>query len=908
MSLKGVLAGSASVVALLTVATSSFAQSTDSSNQPETVVVTGLRYSQEQSLDLKRNSDTMVDAIVASDIGKLPDKNVADALQRLPGVTTFSQSSGEGGFDENDRVALRGTDPSLTLTTIDGHSVATGDWYILDQFQTVGRSVSYDLLPSEIVSSVVVHKSQSADMVEGGTAGAVDIITRKPLDFADPITFEGSAQAEYSDLPHKMDPNLNALFNWHDDSNHFGIMVQGFYEERDLLREGQEFLGYNSGVIPGYGPALYPTLIGAALFQQHREREGGSASVQWKPTSTLNFVVSGFYSRLNASDTNNNYMAWVQNEVANQNKPTSATIVNGTLVQAVYPKINDNPALPPCAPPALTSSCFGGVVDGVVEDSIDRPGEGASTWYINSDATWTPMSNLVVDYQLGYTKGKGFTPSQPTWESDGATGVGFNFSGGTPAAVSFPDINPSNAAQMNNDWAWSDQFTALDTEFYTKADAEYEIGDGILQSIKVGARYDQHSRKVFGFDEGTCTFACPATPSSAVWSGALYPSNFASGINPPAGFLTNAWYPDWSKVAGLVLPAVTPYSPLANYWPGSFAVKESVWAGYIMANLGGQNWKGNIGVRYVNTQEDVLSYASDGNGTATCTTPGATPNNYGCYDQVGTNHTYIDPLPSANFSYDLNSDMVLRAAIAKTMSRPDYSALGGAVALTDSILTGTGGNPNLKPVRAWDYQASWEWYFAKSGLLSVTAFYTDLTTDVAYGVSNATYLNATVTGQQGHPVYSTYSITAPVNGSGVDKGFEFAWDQDLWYGFGIQTNATISDGSQGASTGGGPLIGDSKYVFNVVPYYEDHGFSVRLAYTYRTKVLVGLDRSTAENMASTGNLALSASYDINDNISLTFDALNLNDPILKYYASVPAQPRAFYDNGRQFYLGVKVKY
>jgi iron complex outermembrane receptor protein len=908
MSLKGVLAGSASVVALLTVATSSFAQSTDSSNQPETVVVTGLRYSQEQSLDLKRNSDTMVDAIVASDIGKLPDKNVADALQRLPGVTTFSQSSGEGGFDENDRVALRGTDPSLTLTTIDGHSVATGDWYILDQFQTVGRSVSYDLLPSEIVSSVVVHKSQSADMVEGGTAGAVDIITRKPLDFADPITFEGSAQAEYSDLPHKMDPNLNALFNWHDDSNHFGIMVQGFYEERDLLREGQEFLGYNSGVIPGYGPALYPTLIGAALFQQHREREGGSASVQWKPTSTLNFVVSGFYSRLNASDTNNNYMAWVQNEVANQNKPTSATIVNGTLVQAVYPKINDNPALPPCAPPALTSSCFGGVVDGVVEDSIDRPGEGASTWYINSDATWTPMSNLVVDYQLGYTKGKGFTPSQPTWESDGATGVGFNFSGGTPAAVSFPDINPSNAAQMNNDWAWSDQFTALDTEFYTKADAEYEIGDGILQSIKVGARYDQHSRKVFGFDEGTCTFACPATPSSAVWSGALYPSNFASGINPPAGFLTNAWYPDWSKVAGLVLPAVTPYSPLANYWPGSFAVKESVWAGYIMANLGGQNWKGNIGVRYVNTQEDVLSYASDGNGTATCTTPGATPNNYGCYDQVGTNHTYIDPLPSANFSYDLNSDMVLRAAIAKTMSRPDYSALGGAVALTDSILTGTGGNPNLKPVRAWDYQASWEWYFAKSGLLSVTAFYTDLTTDVAYGVSNATYLNATVTGQQGHPVYSTYSITAPVNGSGVDKGFEFAWDQDLWYGFGIQTNATISDGSQGASTGGGPLIGDSKYVFNVVPYYEDHGFSVRLAYTYRTKVLVGLDRSTAENMASTGNLALSASYDINDNISLTFDALNLNDPILKYYASVPAQPRAFYDNGRLFYLGVKVKY
>jgi iron complex outermembrane receptor protein len=947
MSLKGLLAGSASVLAIVTAAAPSFAQTVaDNSNQPETVVVTGLRYSQEQSLDLKRNADTFVDAIVASDIGKLPDKNVADALQRLPGVTTFSQSSGEGGFDENDRVALRGTDPSLTLTTIDGHSVATGDWYILDQFQTVGRSVSYDLLPSEIVSSVIVHKSQQADMVEGGTAGTVDIITRKPLDFANTFTAEGSAQAEYSDLPHKMDPNLNALLAWHDPSDHFGIMVQGFYEERDLLREGQEFLGYANiscnGVNPNApvsltnpcnvaGPGepylinsqlakngvnlngvLFPTLIGAALFQQHREREGGDVAVQWKPTSSLDINVSGFYSKLTAGDTNNNFMSWGTGEIQNnQNLPTSFTIQNNTLVQAVFPKINDN-----CAPSfgnAAYAGC-GSVVNGLVEDSIDRPDEGASTWYINGDAHWTPMSGLMVDYQIGYTKGEGLTPSQPTWESEGATGTSFNFTGGTPAAVSFPDINTANAADMNNDWAWSDQFTAVDTEFYTKADAEYEIGDGILQSIKVGGRYDQHSRKVFGYDEGTCTFACPATPSSAVWSGGLYPSNFASGINPPAGFLTNIWYPDWSKVAGLVLPAVTPYSPLANYWPGSFGVKETVWAGYAMANLAGQDWKGNFGIRYVDTQENVTSYYGLGMGTSTCSTAGAIPNNYGCFAQSVTDHTYIDPLPSANFSYDLTSDMVLRAAIARTMSRPDYSALGGAVNLTDSIYTGTGGNPNLKPVRAWDYQASWEWYFAKSGLLSVTAFYTDLTTDVAYGVSNATYLNATLTGQMtpthmtGVPVYSTYAITAPVNGNGEDKGVEFAWDQDLWYGFGIQTNATISDGEQGASTGGGPLIGDSKYVFNVVPYYEDHGFSVRLAYTYRTRVLVGLDRSTAENMAATGNLALSASYDINDNISLTFDALNLNDPILKYYANDPTQPRAFYDNGRQFYFGVKVKY
>jgi iron complex outermembrane receptor protein len=318
-----------------------------------------------------------------------------------------------------------------------------------------------------------------------------------------------------------------------------------------------------------------------------------------------------------------------------------------------------------------------------------------------------------------------------------------------------------------------------------------------------------------------------------------------------------------------------------------------------MANLGGDKWSGNVGVRYVSTNEDVTTYVSDASGI---------PNNYGNFNSAVIRHTYTDPLPSANFVYHLSDDQDIRASVARVIARPDFSALGGAVSLTDSILTGSGGNPNLKPVRAWDYQASWEWYFGKSSILSATAFYTDLSTDVAYGVINATYLNATLTGQQHTPIYSTYAITSPVNGSGTDKGLELQWNQDFGWGFGIQTNATFSDGEQGSSTGGGPLIGDSRFVYNIVPYYEDHGFSARLAWTWRSKVLVGLDRSTAENQASEGTLALSLNYDVTDNIALTFDALNLNDPILKYYANNTTQPRAFYDNGRQFYFGVKVKY
>src|SRR6476661_9692214 len=180
----------------------------------ETVTVTGIRASLEKSLETKKNADTMVEVVSAEDIGKMPDKNIADAVQRIPGVTISSQSGGSGGFDENDRVSMRGTNPSLTQTLVNGHSISSGDWFVLDQVGLVGRSVSFSMLPTELVSQVIIRKSATADLVEGGVAGAVDIITRKPLDFRNQVTVEGAIGGVYADLPKKTDPQLNALINW----------------------------------------------------------------------------------------------------------------------------------------------------------------------------------------------------------------------------------------------------------------------------------------------------------------------------------------------------------------------------------------------------------------------------------------------------------------------------------------------------------------------------------------------------------------------------------------------------------------------------------------------------------------------------------------------------------------------
>jgi len=206
---RRILVGSVSAATLVMVGAAP-AMAADAPAVSE-LVVTGMRESLEKAIEIKRASDNHVEAISADDIGKLPDKNVADALQRIPGVNTTSAASGEGGFDENDRVSVRGTSPSLTQVTIDGHSVSTGDWFILDQFSTVGRSVSFTLLPSEIVSTTLVYKTQDATILEGGVSGAIDIVTRRPLDFSAPITFQASAQGAYNSLTKSTKPQVSGL-------------------------------------------------------------------------------------------------------------------------------------------------------------------------------------------------------------------------------------------------------------------------------------------------------------------------------------------------------------------------------------------------------------------------------------------------------------------------------------------------------------------------------------------------------------------------------------------------------------------------------------------------------------------------------------------------------------------------
>ena len=867
-------------------------------NTVQEVVVTGIRESLERAVSIKKNADDQVDVISAEDIGKLPDKNVADALQRLPGVNTTSAASGEGGFDENDRISIRGTSPSLTQVTVDGHSVSTGDWFILDQFSTVGRSISFTLLPAEIVSSVQVYKTQDAGLLEGGTAGSVDILTRNPLDFKKPITFEASVEGAYNSNSGKTKPQINGLIGWISDDGKFGALIQGFSEDRSVERFGQETLGYTTisatsatgKAVPALVGVSAPTLIGSTLFQQERKREGANIALQWRPSDKAEFKLSGFYSHLDATNNNDNYMYWGSNEI-NNNAPTSYTVQNNTLVAAAFPV--NGPAGTP--------------VNGLVVDNITRPKASGESYYVNLDGKFQINDQLGVKTQLGFTRGEGYTPTEPAYEVDGGAGISYARSG-NGWAVTPTNQNPQSAAGLANDWAWNETFSSIDKETYFKIDGDYQVNNGPFKDVLFGAHVSAHDRNVQGWDRG-CSLGAngqcwgsPPQPYSAT-NPTSYPSGFSAstlgvpGLLIPIGGNVGAIDSILNNISdGVHGPISSIKQPVNYYWQGSFRVKEDDYAAYALAKVGGEGWRGNFGLRLVDTKENAYVNVSDPAGTHA---GDITTSAYGDYYVDHVSHDYVDVLPSVNLTFDVKPDVFLRISAGETMSRPDYSALGGTVSLTDTNLTGSGGNPNLKPIKAAVYDTALEWYYARGSIAAVSVFYNDFSNYVSYGTANEVYFS------QFYKSFQTYSVSSPINSSGSLSGAEFQVQQSLPDHFGFQANFTYVDSQD---NGGGPLVGTSRLTFNTVAYYDDGRLSARLAYTYRSHFLVGLDRSTAENQDDFGQLDASVNYNVNKYVTFTLQATNITDELLKYYAANKTQPRAVYDNGSQVFAGFRVKY
>lgn len=851
-----------------------------------TVVVSGIRGAEEKSLDIKRDAIANLEVVTAEDVGKLPAHNVADTLQRLPGVNIQSSGNDEGGFDEADRVSLRGTSPSLTQTLIDGHTVGTADWFVLSQGSNMGRSVSYTLLPSELVSRVEIHKSSEARLPDGGTTGNVNIITRKPLDFEKQFTTNLSIGAVNSDLADTTDPQLSGLFNYKNADSTFGVMVQLFKQKRHLRREAQEIPGGFATIAPDSALAQsnpdlagvrVPGLLGSTLFEQTRDRKGGLIELQYKPSNDLTLGASAFRSDMQADNYNRNFMLWGGNFATAQAPDPGYTVKDGVLTNATYTGVAGTPY--------------------AVYDMIYREARSKTTYY-TLDADWQVSDNVSAKFQAGTTKGVGATPRQFIAEVTAADGGGASWTthgNGSPVDWSVGgDITPAGVTSFGT---WGNQeVRAEDKENWFTADFTQYFNTGVLSSFNYGVRYAKHDRKALS-PEG----ATPGDIWSALQNGATspYPGSFAHGIG--GNFPRNLWY----FTPGALKDAVVNNSEwLANNdgpdgrhnYGAEYSVEEKNLAAYFQANFEGDNWSGNVGLRYVNIDQNIDTYFAD-------TVDPDVSSLFGAWDRRHYNNKVHRVLPSANLKFNMAENLVFRFAASQTQTLPDYSALGASSWGSDLNKTGGGGNPELKPVLSTNFDAGLEWYFMPRGLLSATAYSMNMKDYVAYGTQTQ-MLFSELTHQ-----LEAYEVAMPINADAKVTGVELAYNQPVGEYFGINANYTYADGSTDHTwaDGSNSLLGTSKNTYNIGAYFENDTFGARVSYTRRSSFLIGLSGANPYYQDSFGTLSASLSYKATDWLSFSLDALNLNNPTYKYYESAVI-PTSFYENGRQYYLNAHISF
>jgi iron complex outermembrane receptor protein len=887
---RSTLLGTAIAFALYHQSASAQAAKTSSTEGEEIqeILVTGIRASLQQSLDVKRDADARLEVVTAEDVGKLPAHNVADALRGLPGVNISSSSADEGGFDEADRVSLRGTSPSLTQTLINGHSVGSADWFVLSQGNNVGRSVSYTLLPSELVSSVEVNKSSQARLQEGGTTGTVNIITRKPFQFDKSVTFEASLGSVYSDQADSYDPQLSGLFNYKNEAGTFGVLLQVFKQERSLRRDAQEIPGgfftiADTDPVAATNPDLVgvqaPGLIGATLFEQVRDRKGGLLELQFKPSDDLTLGLSGFISDMDANNYNRNFMLWGGNFARAQAPEPGYTVENGVLTSATYAGVAGR--------------------DYAVYDMISREAT-AKSHYVTFDADWNITDALHFNAQLGTTEGEGTTARQFIAEVTTNRGGGASWtSHGTRKPLDWSVGGDSSPTGVTGFGTWGNQqVTALDSEDWIDLGFRQDMDAGVLRSLEFGARYADHEREARS-PEG----ASPGDIWSDLQNGATdaYPGDFASDIG--GTFPRQLWYFTPGALRSAILANSTWLAnddgPTGRHnYGGEWKVTEKNLAAFAQANFGNDKWSGNVGLRYVNIDQQINSYQAVGS-----------PANadvsslFGNWIYQNTDNERNKVLPSANLKFRMTDDVVLRFAASQTMTLPDYSALGASSWGSDLNKTGGGGNPNLKPVVSTNFDANVEWYFMSRGLLSLGAFAMDLKDYVAFGTENR-QLFSELTNQ-----LETYLVSVPINSNGSVKGMELVYEQPIGDSLGFSANYTYADGQTDHTWADGSdhLVGTSKNTYNVGAYFENQMFSARVNYSYRTAFLIGLSGANPYYQDDFGTLSLTLSYKPTDWLSVSLDALNLNSPELNYYQSATA-PTAFYNNGRQFYLNLRAKF
>lgn len=889
------------------------AQNTDQAEpaaSDDSIVVTGIRGSLRNAINVKRQANAVVDVISAEDIGKFPDRNVAESLSHIPGVSIDRR------FGEGEKVAILGTDPALNRMLLDGHALASADWGGNDNDPS-SRTFNYSLLAPELVDRLEVYKSPEPRIEEGSLGGTVIVRTRRPLDLAANSVF-ASGGYSYNDRADKGNIRGSGLYSWKNDAETFGVLVAATYDKQNLTRAGVEFFGYQSGAdffqknddgsvrrdAQGQGillnqaatitggtkndliNAVAPFGINYAYFQQTRERASVSGTVQFRPVENLTFSLNG----LHIDGQYNNY---------SQSMYTIPVAWTGSVLQSAT--LNNG---------VVTAASFGAAPNQSAQlDTLVRR-TSLKTDNINLFADWEGDGGAKVSFAGGWSRATG--GRNPEYLFNVQTKLPFSYSF-TPesAEVNFvgdltnpanyftnPNNNPAQiegrpvlgpngqqlvAAQIGG----LDYSVTTDRDAFGGFDATIPVSFGGFTEIMLGARVTEHVNRVDA--RGINTYLTSSRLGSQL---GVDTTSTPDGTFSGSGGSGNATkYLNLSEQAVIDILEGAINSPLVNKIGASTRVKETVAASYIQANFDQDGWRGNIGGRLVYTQ-DVSNYATTLSNTVN---PQPVP--------TTTATDYLKFLPSVNIAYSFSPQFIVRGAVAKVISRPRYQDLAAATSLNDITLDGGGGNPNLKPYESTNYELTAEWYPRAGSLVAGELFRREISNYIINTRTNQVFFNSL------QNRLTTYNVNQPINGGKATvNGALISAQSEIWGGFGLQANYSYQESSTSSvdTTGAElnlPYL--SKHTVNVIPYFESGIFQTRLSYNYRSSYFRTIGRlNSREMVAPYSQLDLSASVNVTPKITLTVNAQNLLDETYYQYNATRDRPTAFYKNGRTFAASV----
>jgi TonB-dependent receptor len=874
---------------------------TNSGNESATtldavVVVSGYRSALNSARNAKRNASDIRDSIFADDIADFADLNLAEAIQRVPGVY-ITRDGGEGR-----QVALRGLGPDYTRVQLNGLEALTTT-ASTDQRGAVnrGRAFDFNVFASELFNRVDVRKSTEASLDEGGIAGTVDLRTAKPFDY-DGFKLAASGQAFYSDRAGEASPRMAFLMSntWGDE---FGALVSVAYTDRLVVEDGVQTIRWQSGgwnlanVASTVDPAIvarlnssgadrlfYPRTPRYFNFIHDQQRLGVTGALQWRPSDALEFDYDVLFADYDAV----RYENFLD---APSFTRTNATGLPETIVRSLQVAGND-----------IVRADLGNV-----DNRLDARRDDSETRFIQHSLVgrWTATDRLALRGLIGFSESEFQNDTLTLQAVSNNSNFGWDFTGNDRVPLWNWGVDLDSPDPWRLDLYRPRRNEVENGYRSAKLDVDYSLGSVLLRAGLAQTRYDFRQRD-FGADVSTTGLIRGRTIDDLVIG---LPYGFGGNFSLPTGAPSTWLVLDIDRADRALNLSQFNAARTAAIASEDRDVREETFGAYVQADfdwaIGSTLLRGNVGVRRAST--DLTASG----------TLASLP--------VTLRRDYARNLPSLNLTWELNDDVQVRFAANRNFTRPTLGSLtpNGSVSLTTRTISY--GNPDLEPFSADSYDLSFEWYYSDDGYMAVSPFYKAVDVFVVNQSTQQAYrdtgLPIALLGDQTQATPAdVFTVRRPVNGGDANvRGLELLAQQAFTFlpGWLAQTGVAANytfvdsealfafpDGSQRTFA----LPGVSRHSANLTAYYEDERFGLRISGNYRDRYLTtvpGANGNDSAGVNAATYMDFSAFVNLADDFKLTFEALNLSNEAEDQYVDTSDRVNSYAKSGRQYLVGLR---